>query len=94
MMMTIPEDFKAKLLNGPALAPPPGVTAQLVDPPNLHHLTIAIFALCICLATVALLLRVGTKLFIIRQLAVEDCMFSSQAGSKYNDTDVSQIPFC
>ena len=82
MTTTTLDEFKAKLLNGPALTPPPGVTSQFVDPPNLHKLAIAILALCACLATLALLLRMGTKLFIIRQVTVEDCISSPQAVSK------------
>ena len=76
--MTTPLDqFRDKLLNGPALAPPPGMTSNFVNPPNLDHLTIGVFTLCMMLATLTVILRMWTKLFIIRQTALEDCMSSA-----------------
>ena len=82
MMTTTPEEFEANFLNAAALAPPPGVTPNFADPPNLYNLSIAIFALCSCLGTLAVILRMGTKLFIIRQTAVEDCISSSPSWIK------------
>ena len=93
MMTTSLEESKAMLLNGPALPPPPGVTSQFVDPPNLEQLTIGIFTTCIFLATVAVVLRMWTKLLIIRQTTLDDCISSCPVGSKYNDTDMSQTSF-
>lgn len=78
-MTTAFEEFKAKLLNGPALPPPPGVTPDFVDSSNLLHLTIAILTLCNFLATLAVILRMWTKLFIIHQTTLDDCISSSPA---------------
>ena len=76
--MTTPlEQFKAKLLNGPALPPPPGVTPNFVNPENLDNLTIAIFTLCMILATLTVILRMWTKICIIRQTSMDDCISSS-----------------
>lgn len=93
MMTTSLEEFEATLLKGPALAPPHGVTPQFVDHPSLEHLTITIFTICICLATLAVILRMWTKLLIFRQTTLDDCISSSPAGSTYNNTDASQTLF-
>lgn len=87
------EEFKAELLNGPAMIPPPGVTSQFDDPPNLEQLTIAVFTICIFVATIAVVLRMWTKLLIIRQTTLDDCISSCPVGLKYNDTDTFQTSF-
>ena len=76
-MATALDKFKAQLLNGPALPPPPGVTPNFVNPANLDKLTIAIFTLCMILATLTVILRMWTKICIIRQTSIDDCISSS-----------------
>jgi hypothetical protein len=61
------------LLNGPAAMPSAGVLPNFVDPPNLNAVIIPILTLCLFLATLAVLARVYTKMFIIRSTAYEDC---------------------
>lgn len=62
-------------LNGPAMAPPPGAVPNFVDPPNLDHIVILVLTLCMSFSTIAVLLRMYTKLFVLRKIAFEDCMF-------------------
>lgn len=76
MMATTAEERQTKL-NGPAMAPPSGVIPNFVDPPNIEHVIILVLVLCVVLQTLALLMRIYTKVFIIRKMAVEDCMSSS-----------------
>ena len=61
------------LLNGPAGTPPVGLTPNFNNPPNLDTYVILTICICITLATVTVLLRMYTKIFITRSLAYEDC---------------------
>ena len=57
------------------MPPPPGVT------PNFHHTTpvqvafIAVFAVTFTLATIALVMRVYTRAFVVKALGFDDRMF-------------------
>ena len=62
-------------LNGPAMAPPPGVVPNFVDPPNLRHIVILVLTLCMTFSAIAVLLRMYTKVFILRKVVFEDCRF-------------------
>jgi len=63
------------LLNGPAMKPPQGVK------PNFHsHDTIANYilptdAVLLTLSTIALVLRIYTRRFITRSMALDDCKY-------------------
>ena len=67
-----PEQLQ-ELLNGPAGSPPVGVIPNLNDPPDLDTYVILTISVCMTLATVAVLLRMYTKISITRSLAYEDC---------------------
>lgn len=73
-------EFQA-VLNGPAASPPAGVTPNFNDPPNLDRAVAVVLTLCIFLSTVAVLLRLYTKKFLIRSWAYEDC-----------ETPISSLP--
>lgn len=66
---------REELLQGPAGAPPPGVVPNFDNPPNLHRVGDAVLITCFVVATLALLLRVYTKLFLIRQFKISDCTY-------------------
>lgn len=67
-----PEQLQ-KLLNGPAGTPPVGMIPNFDDPPNLDTYVILTISACMTFATVAVLLRMYTKVFITRSLENEDC---------------------
>ena len=70
------EQLQAQLqavLNGPAASPPAGVTPNFNDPPNLNRAVAVVLTLCVFSSTVAFLLRLYTKKFLIRSWAYEDC---------------------
>lgn len=71
-MATTPPD-RETLLNSPAGKPPPGVIPNLDDPPNLYVTGQVVLLLSYVLATLALLLRLYTKAFIIRLFKISDC---------------------
>lgn len=60
------------LLEGPAMSPPAGVIPNFHDPPNLDVFVALTITLCVTFATLAVLLRMYTKVFILRALAWED----------------------
>ena len=62
-------------LDSPAMAPPPGVLPNFVNPQNLRAVIIAIVALCGSISTLVFWMRMYTKLFIFRKTGWEDCNF-------------------
>lgn len=73
-----PDQVQAKvqaLLNGPAVTPPAGVTPNLVDSPKLEATIVPILALGLTITTLAVLVRLYSKLFLLRSIAYEDCDF-------------------
>lgn len=75
-----PEQAQAALrtlLERPAMSPPAGVMPNLHNPVNLDVYVVVTITLCVAFATVAVLLRMYTKIFILRVLAWEDCEFYS-----------------
>ncbi len=70
-----PEQLQA-LLNGPAGKPPAGVLPNFQNPPNLNAFLILTLTLVLTFGTLAILMRMYTKLFIIRSVAYEDCTFT------------------
>lgn len=61
-----------ELLEGPAMSPPAGVISNFHDPPNLGALVTMTVTLCMGSGTLALVLRLYTKAFILRVLKWED----------------------
>lgn len=59
------------ILDAPALAPPPGVTANFENPRNLSHPELAVLQLVVATAVVGM--RVYTKLGVVRKMLAEDC---------------------
>lgn len=59
------------ILDGPAMAPPPGVEANFENPENLSHPELAWLQLIV--ATVVVVMRVYTKLGVVRKMLAEDC---------------------
>ena len=69
--MSIPPMDSEAFLDLPALPPPPGITPNFVNPPNLR--APAWSALQLVLATIAVAVRLYTKRFIVRRMLAEDC---------------------
>ena len=62
-----------KLLDGPAIAPPAGSISRLEDPPNMDTVCYLTLYLCLSCATLAVIMRIYTKQFLIHTIAYEDC---------------------
>lgn len=61
------------LLDGPALAPPPGVVPNLTNPPESVVASYMVTSLTIAIATLAVLVRMYTRIFITKQVGFADC---------------------
>ncbi|KAK5634677.1 hypothetical protein RRF57_010390 [Xylaria bambusicola] len=68
----LPEWLQEIILNGPALAPPPGVKSNLDNPPNLNTLGIAVTTLCLAISTIVFALAAYAKLYCMRKVHIED----------------------
>lgn len=73
--ITTPEQLQT-LLSGPAGKPPAGIVTNFEDPPNLSTFLIVTVVLTEAAGSLAVLLRMYTKLFITRSIAYEDCKAS------------------
>lgn len=69
----LPAAQQEAILNGPALAPPPGVIPNLDNPPNSNTLALAVGISCICVSTIAVVLGTYSKLRLMKNLHIEDC---------------------
>ena len=63
------------MLHGPAGTPPKGVVPNFENPSNLNVIVAIALVFCVGFAFLAVLIRMYTKLFLIRSLAYEDCEF-------------------
>ncbi|KAI1098688.1 hypothetical protein F4804DRAFT_350120 [Jackrogersella minutella] len=77
-----PDQLEA-LLNGPALAPPPGVIPQLENFPSYSVAGRSITIVCIAVATLAIAMRFYTRIRILHQICYADCNMCSYYGDMY-----------
>lgn len=63
------------LLNGPALAPPPGEVPDFADPPNQVLMLTVVLTICAILSTFAICIRMYVKARMIRKMHLEDCAY-------------------
>ena len=73
------------LLEGPAVSPPAGVVPNFDNPANLDVYVTLCNTLCFVFATLAVVLRMYTKVYILRVLAWEDC------GFYFSSRDVASV---
>ena len=86
-----PEQLQA-LLDGPAGKPPAGILPNLENPPNLDTYLVVTVALTLTFGTLAVLLRLYTKLLILRSFACEDCKYARLPMVLQVSTDALQMP--
>lgn len=63
------------LLDGPAVTPPAVIISSLDNPPNIDTVCYLTFLLCVSFASLAVIIRIYTKLVLIRSVAYEDCKY-------------------
>lgn len=62
-----------KALDGPAMAPPPGIIPNYVDPPNLEKEFYIDLILCLTISVLVVSMRMWTKARLVRKVQIEDC---------------------
>jgi hypothetical protein len=78
-IMTSQDALREKFLNGPALAPPPGVVAGFDQPRVLSQAALyGIAVMMFILATSTVAIRVYTKAFMVKKLSIDDCKYSPE----------------
>ena len=76
------------------MSPPAGVTPDFGHAPNLDIYVTTTITLCVIFATLAVLLRMYTKMFILRVLAWEDCRFTFILRNKTSSCHVLNLSRC
>lgn len=66
-----PEEQRAFLLR-PAMKVPPGVTQNLIDPPNRNHFALTVTIICLVICSLCFFIRVYARVFVVRRVKVED----------------------
>jgi hypothetical protein len=56
------------------LGAPPGTIANFINPPDQMTGVTILHATCLTVVTLSLALRLYTRKFIVRKLAIDDCM--------------------
>jgi len=72
----LPKEVQDALLAGPAMAPPEGVTPDLINPPNNNALAHGVMATCIAVSTFCIILRFYLAV-LSRRVKVVECMSDS-----------------
>lgn len=62
-----------KALDGPAMALPPGVKPNFVNPPNLEKDFYVDLILCLTISVLVVCMRMWTKARLVRKVQIEDC---------------------
>ncbi|KAI1746006.1 hypothetical protein F4680DRAFT_400001 [Xylaria scruposa] len=68
------------ILEGPALAPPPGLTPEFDNPPSRNVFAYAIVAVTIPLSSIFFLFRLYSRLFCVKRLKPEDFLVLAAYG--------------
>jgi hypothetical protein len=71
----------AKLMEGPAAKPPPGVVPNFDNPPNSNQKIRILCILASVIGTLFVIMRLYTRLVLLRKIMFEDCTFTSLSHS-------------
>lgn len=72
--MTTTESIELqKLLDGPAMAAPPGMHHNYVNPTNLNAQFYVAVIICLTVSVLAVCMRMWTKIRLVRKIVLEDC---------------------
>lgn len=92
--MASPTEILQFELNGPALAPPPGVTPNFANPENILVVLVVVCTLCIFISTLVFWIRVYARLYIFRETEWEDCISLFRCFGIDIVTNFVQFFFC
>jgi hypothetical protein len=85
--VAIPPELLAKYLNGPSSPPPLGIVPHLDDPPNRNSLGLAIGIICMIVSSVALVLRIYSRVFVVKRVHPEDGELPFSCGEKIQNSN-------
>ena len=66
-------DTAYNIYTAPAGPPPPGQVSNFVNPFYLRTISFTTHALCLAISTIAVALRIFTKVHVMKQFRSEDC---------------------
>lgn len=69
----LPPAEREKLLQGPALAPPPGVEPNFDNPPNGNAVVVAVCGACLVIGTFFVSVRASGMGLAWRKIFISDC---------------------
>ena len=76
------QDEMSKFLDGPALAPPPGVHPNFTDYSNYPWFDAALMATCFTISTLAVWMRIYVKACLLKKVYREDCKLHIELESE------------
>ncbi|OQE07488.1 hypothetical protein PENVUL_c013G07687 [Penicillium vulpinum] len=83
-------------LNGPALAPPDGVTPNFDNPPNNNALAIGVLSACAAVSTICLFIRAYGRIWLLRKVQIEEaltlCAYGCFWGALYAEIGLISTP--
>ncbi|MCJ1437582.1 hypothetical protein MMC27_006969 [Xylographa pallens] len=85
-----PEELNA-LSNVPALAPPPGIESDFINPQNQSLSFLLVTSILFGIMTIFFLNRIYTKAFIIRKYTWDDCVQKGKLGVHQWDINIPDI---
>ncbi len=62
-----------KMLDGPAIAAPPGTHHNFVNPASFQTESNVVVGICLAVSVLAVGMRMWTKLRLVRKVVLEDC---------------------
>lgn len=68
----LPPERQEFILNQPALEPPDGRVPNFEHPPNQNALFLSVGIVCLCLSSIACIVRAYSNLVKVRQVKLED----------------------
>ncbi|KAI0478179.1 hypothetical protein F4859DRAFT_513764 [Xylaria cf. heliscus] len=71
-LSSLPPDILRSVLEGPALAPPPGVVPEFKNPPNQNGLAYATVTVTVVLSSTFFIIKVCSRVFCVKKVQVED----------------------
>ncbi|KAI0882849.1 uncharacterized protein GGS22DRAFT_41758 [Annulohypoxylon maeteangense] len=77
----LPPALQQQILDGPALAPPDGVTPVFKNPPNRNGQAIAVLVVCLFLSTMAAIGRAYSRTFVMKRVQLQDYLGLLAFGS-------------
>lgn len=76
LIYMLPPEQQDQIINGPALAPPDGVTPNFQDPPNQSIIAEVITPILVAIVAILVLLRFCSKVVVQRSVHIEDGKYS------------------